>query len=341
MAMAGAVAARRSGRRRDHEVVETHNETVEETPTRGFDDVMREVVPAIERVGENIMLADLGLILRYVNPASLGTLNGIAPAVRETFGLEVGQLVGGSIHRMHKDPARVERVLNQDGFTLPHKADFSFGGVTLRTYINDLRDHVTGERVGYIVSWRDITELIAERERVESLKEGLAIAGGSVDELNLAISSISSSTSDAANKAATAVDGTREMEQRITDLEHRRTEIEAAASAIDAVADQTRLLALNATIEAARAGDAGKGFAIVASEVKDLAAMTAQVTGEIGEKLAAVGAAIDGLRTQVEEMVRDIEGISDAQTSIAGAVEEQGAVAGDIGRSIGDALTNL
>jgi methyl-accepting chemotaxis protein len=102
-------------------------------------------------------------------------------------------------------------------------------------------------------------------------------------------------------------------------------EIDQIAGSISSIADQTNLLALNATIESARAGEAGRGFAVVAGEVKDLALETAQATERIRgvvtsvrDDVGATGAALDAIQSV-------IQGVVDAQTTIASAVEEQSA----------------
>ena len=94
---------------------------------------------------------------------------------------------------------------------------------------------------------------------------------------------------------------------------------------ISDVAARTNLLALNATIEAARAGEAGKGFAVVASEVKQLAAQTARATEDVATQIAAMRMAADEAASAMGGISRTIARIDEVATTIAAAVEEQGA----------------
>ena len=94
------------------------------------------------------------------------------------------------------------------------------------------------------------------------------------------------------------------------------------------------MLALNATIEAARAGEAGKGFAVVANEVKELAKQTATATEDISKKVEAIQADTKGAVNAIAQITTIINQISDFQTTIASAVEEQTATTNEIARNV-------
>jgi len=110
--------------------------------------------------------------------------------------------------------------------------------------------------------------------------------------------------------------------------------IGAIVSLINDIASQTNLLALNATIEAARAGDAGKGFAVVASEVKSLANQTAKATEEIEAQVASMRQVTGEAVGSIGNISGTIGDINQIASTIAAAVEEQGASTQEIARNV-------
>ena len=116
---------------------------------------------------------------------------------------------------------------------------------------------------------------------------------------------------------------TAEVRASIDGLKASSAEIMPIAGLISSIANRTNLLALNATIEAAHAGPAGRGFSVVAGEVKALADETQKATDEIAQRLDGLHADSSRLIKAVDNIGRLIEAVWPVIAAISGAVEEQ------------------
>jgi methyl-accepting chemotaxis protein len=163
-----------------------------------------------------------------------------------------------------------------------------------------------------------------------------SVAAGA-EQMGASIQEIASSAVEAARVAGEAVEAAQAADASVAKLGQSGAEIGDVVKLITAIAGQTNLLALNATIEAARAGDAGRGFGVVAHEVKELALQTAQATEEIGRRIAAIQADTAVAATGIARIGEVVSVINDYQGTIAAAVEQQTSTTQQMSRSVTEA----
>ena len=168
----------------------------------------------------------------------------------------------------------------------------------------------------------------------EQVSESVRTVAAGTDEMGLSIQEISQNANEAVAVAGTAVTAATATDERVRRLSESSRQIGEVVKVITTIAEQTNLLALNATIEAARAGEAGKGFAVVASEVKDLAQETARATEDIVKRIDAIQTDTSAAADTIAEITEIIDRIASFQTTIAAAVEEQTATTGEATRNV-------
>ena len=171
----------------------------------------------------------------------------------------------------------------------------------------------------------------------EEVSHNVATVATAVEEMSASISEIAQQAGEAARITASAVAQAESTNATVGQLGAASAEIGKVVEVITSIAEQTNLLALNATIEAARAGEAGKGCAVVAGEVKELAKETAKATEEISSKIAAIQSETGSAVEAIGEVGQVIGRISDISSTIASAVEEQTATTTEISRNVSEA----
>ena len=156
------------------------------------------------------------------------------------------------------------------------------------------------------------------------------------EQLAASVAEIARRLTDAAGVTAGAADNASRTEEVVRSLSAAARGVQEATNLIADVAGRTKLLALNAAIEAARAGEAGRGFQVVASEVKDLATQTAVATVRIARQMEIMRTATEGAIVTINGIHAAMGSVSQLTTQVATAVEEQHAITNGIAQSAGE-----
>jgi len=168
----------------------------------------------------------------------------------------------------------------------------------------------------------------------EETSKVIDTVASATEELSSSLREVSQNTSQTAQAVQEAVANATRACETMTVLEASSHAIGDVSGMIASVAAQTNLLALNATIEAARAGDSGRGFSVVANEVKELARQTAEATAEIDRRVRALVDDAGKAAQAITDVAKLIQGIGQMSNTVAAAVHEQTAVTDELAHSV-------
>lgn len=308
----------------------------------------------LDEMPVNVMTLDLETFeIDYVNKTSVETLR----PLEKDLPCKVDALEGQCVDIFHKVPSH-QRALLADPKNLPYNAMIQVGAEKLDLRVSAIND-TDGTYLAPMLSWSLATAREQVAEDVRGVSETMAAAAtemqasaGSMsataeetntqaatvasacEQLRSSISEIGKQVTHSSGIAGQAVEEANRSNSKIGELNTGAQKIGDVVNMIQDIAEQTNLLALNATIEAARAGEAGKGFAVVASEVKALANQTARATEEISQQVSEMQGATGGVVDAIESISKTINEINEISTTISAAVEEQAAATQEVTKNI-------
>jgi methyl-accepting chemotaxis protein len=171
----------------------------------------------------------------------------------------------------------------------------------------------------------------------EEASTNVQTVAAAAEELSASITEISRQVEKTTQIVGDAAKHAQSTNEQVDHLAETADKIGNVISLIQDIAEQTNLLALNATIEAARAGEAGKGFAVVASEVKGLANQTAKATGDIAQQIAEIQSSTKDAVGAINQISSTMGEVDEYMVAIASAVDQQGVATDEISHNVAQA----
>jgi methyl-accepting chemotaxis protein len=172
---------------------------------------------------------------------------------------------------------------------------------------------------------------------VEVMSLSVQTVAGAAQQIAQAIPEVAGQVAQASEFVKATAAETKRVDNEMAQLVKAVQDINTAVGLIQDIAGSTNLLALNATIEAARAGEAGRGFGVVATEVKALSNQTERATREITARIEAVKSSCSTVATSIASIVKAMHNVEHLSQAIAGCVNDQAAGTSEIAGSAASA----
>jgi methyl-accepting chemotaxis protein len=299
---------------------------------------------------ENVFVCDAtnDNTLYWMNETATNSLQEMKTNLKNEMGVDADTIMGGSIHRYHKDPDAIRNILRDMAATdKTHKMDIPLGRYILQTQVRSLKS-TSGELVGFVACWKDVSAERRLKEKARNEEKAVTRISSAVEELTVSVhhnadnakaaNDLSGEARDIAENGGTVAE---ELVSAMTEISQSSKKISDITTVIDEIAFQTNLLSLNAAIEAARAGELGRGFAVVASEVRNLAHRSSTAAKEITELIKdsvekAEKGDIMAVKTgaTLGDIVGSVKKVADLISEISAASSEQARGIDEVNKSI-------